>query len=219
MDESLQLSQEYERLLRQGRDLVVLIERTSRKASVQSAAVRRFVDASVELLRDSLGDDAAIAMSARALAEDPDARGPNRAIRELVDLLDRGYGEHRRRWTFDCPAELLQNLGDDCIELAEALVSCGCHREAGHRAGRMLYRAVFRMGEAYGLSAETPVDQIAAAFLERRIINEGTHRRLLACLRIAGDITGPEAMRIPVEEIEEMVVWVRDFCVKNAVAL
>ena len=179
--------------------------------------VLKFRAQALGLMRQVFGESSRHHCVLKELAQDRSAAERGYHIKQFVDVLERAYRECQRQQFFNASVSLLAGLGDDLIELAEAVSNAGCHLEAARRAGPVLKHVLRRLGGSRGIedAGEMSADELNDVLLKAKAYEQSVHRRIGACLQIARDVGNQRGVCIPEEELAEMVRWVRDFAAQN----
>jgi hypothetical protein len=180
--------------------------------------VLKFRARSLGLIRRVCGEESGHYGALQVYAGERRAAERGYHIKEFLDVLEAAYREYLRQRAFASePDALLVEVGRDVIELAEALANAGCLIEAGRHAGAVLVGVLRRLGRANGIdgAGERSPAELNDALREGGVLDDAAHRRLGACLQLERDVCGPDAARIPDEELAEMVRWVRDFVLRH----
>jgi len=183
--------------------------------------VLKFRARSLGLIRRACGDESRHYRTLQVYGGERRAAEKGYHIKEFLDVLEAAYRECLREQAFfGDPEALLAEAGEDVIELAEALANAGCLMEAARRAGAVLAGILRRLGRAHGIagSEERSPGELNDALHEAGILDESAHRRAGACLQIEHDVQGPQAWRVPEQELIEMVRWVREFALLHRFA-
>ena len=180
--------------------------------------VLKFRAQSLGLIRRACGDESRHYRTLQVYGGERRAAEKGYHIKEFLEVLEAAYRECLREQAFfGDPEALLAEAGEDAIELAEALANAGCLMEAARRAGAVLAGVLRRLGRAHSIAGceERSPGELNDALHEAGILDESAHRRAGACLQIEHDVQGPQAWRVPEQELIEMVRWVLEFALRH----
>jgi len=174
---------------------------------------RRFRTEAMNLLKRVCGENSDHYLELKRITEGKESSHNSYYFKDCFGVLQAAYRDFEGEFLFNLKVLVAAELLGDFIEQADTLVKAGYYQSAASLAGAVLENALRKLCQSNNIDIpeKTKIDRLNAELARAEIYNKLVQKQITALADIRNNADHGHFDSFKIEDVENMVSWIRRF--------